>query len=108
MVVFGQVRGELRDRAQMQLASSDHLKNHRKATRGACRPKSLSGHRFRHMKAFDAEREHRTARMLGPQLAFVDLGDGNEQLRGVPLVPTDEVAEASEQLSFGEVCERTF
>ena len=44
--------------------------------------------------------------MLGPQLTFVDLGHGNEQLRGVPLVLTDEVGESMEQLSFREVCER--
>ncbi len=43
--------------------------------------------------------------MFGPQLAPVDLGDGNEQRCGVLLVLPDEVAEASEQLSFLEVCE---
>ena len=43
--------------------------------------------------------------MLGPQLTFVDFGDGNEQLCGVPVVLTDEVGESIEQLSFGEMCE---
>ncbi len=43
--------------------------------------------------------------MLGPQLTFVDLGDGNEQRCGVPLILTDEVGESIEQLSFREICE---
>ena len=42
--------------------------------------------------------------MLGPYLAFVDLGDGSEQLRGVPSVVTDEVAEVMEKLLFRERC----
>ena len=104
MVVFGQVLGELHDRAQMQLAASDHMQNHRKAPCSARRPDALGGHRFRHMKAFHTEREHRRTRMFGPQPAFVDLGQRSEQLRGVSSVLTDEVAEASEQLSFREVC----
>ncbi len=106
MVLVVQMLGELHDRAQMQLASSNHLKNQRKATCGARRPDALGGHRFRHMKTLDAEREHRRARMLGPQLAFFDLGDGNEQRRGVPLVLTDEVGESMEQLSFRVICKR--
>ncbi len=44
--------------------------------------------------------------MLGPQLALVDLGDGSEQVGGVPLVLTDEVGESMEQLSFREICKR--
>ena len=43
--------------------------------------------------------------MLGPELAFVDLGDGSEQLGGAPSITTDKVAEAIEQLSFREGCQ---
>ena len=86
----------------------NHLQDHRKAACGARRPDALGGHRFRHMKALDAEREHRRARVLGPQLTLVDLGDGSEQLRSVPLVLTDEVSESMEKLSFREICERVF
>ena len=57
------------------------------------------------MKALDAEREHRRARILGPQLTLVDLGDGGEQPCGVPLVLTDELGESMEKLSFREVRE---
>jgi len=43
--------------------------------------------------------------MLGPQLPLVDLGDGSEEVCGVPLVSTDEVGESMEKLSFREICE---
>jgi hypothetical protein len=46
--------------------------------------------------------------MFGPQLAFVDFGERSQKLRRVPSVLTDEIAEASEQLLFREVCKRIF
>jgi hypothetical protein len=87
VVLFGQAMHERKHAADVDLATLEHVQDLRKCSRRTHDPNELARLGLGHMKALNAEREHRRACLLRPELTSVDFVDAHQELtRGCALL----------------------
>ena len=101
-VLGGEVRGELRDRGQVQPPVGQHGEEERVLPRGAGRGDPEVGLGLREVEDLGAIRKHRRAGLAGVETPRVDLANVSDEVGLVAPGLLDQVRHVTEQLVVGE------